>query len=67
VVHMVAMSTTLDTPPERISETTIKTRLPRSLHAELAALARAGDRPLSREIRRAIAEYVERHRDEAGK
>jgi hypothetical protein len=37
--------------------------LPRAVSDELRARSIAADRPLSREVRRAITEYLDRHRE----
>lgn len=46
----------------RVTEVRVNFYLPQALHDDVSELARAADRPVSREIRRALAEYVERHR-----
>jgi predicted transcriptional regulator len=49
------------------TESRITFFLPAELHEAVSDLAQAHDRPVSREIRRALTEYVERHRgDETG-
>jgi hypothetical protein len=44
----------------------LKTQIDSSLHTALARLARAGDRTLAGEVRRAVREYVERQREGRG-
>lgn len=50
------------TPDERVR---LQVHVPASLAAELAALANEADRPLSRELRRALAGHVEREREQS--
>ncbi|HEX5851552.1 MAG TPA: ribbon-helix-helix protein, CopG family [Solirubrobacteraceae bacterium] len=59
------MSITSSASERVTSGSKVAVYLPESLRAELTELARAGDRPLSREIRRVITEYLERRREES--
>lgn len=51
--------------PKRITSAKINLFLPSSLYGELRAIADEADRPVSREARAAIREYVERRRARA--
>jgi hypothetical protein len=54
------------TPPvERITGSRVGLFVPERLHNELREIARVTDRPLSRVIRSALEDIVERHRQEA--
>jgi len=54
----------MDTP-ERITTSKVNIYMPVRLRDEMNALAHEHDRPTSREIRRALEQYVEQHREEA--
>ena len=50
---------------ERITTSKVNVYMPVRLRDEMNALAHKHDRPTSREIRRALEQYVERQRAEA--
>jgi hypothetical protein len=58
------VSATSTPPVERITGSRVGLFVPERLHNELREVARATDRPLSRVIRAALEDVVERHRQE---
>lgn len=50
---------------EPITSAKVHLFMPASLRAQMREVASAHDRPLSREIRRALVEYIDRHGPEA--
>ncbi|HEY4895401.1 MAG TPA: ribbon-helix-helix protein, CopG family [Solirubrobacteraceae bacterium] len=56
----------MTTSTEPITSAATRLYLPKTLLDSVKELAREADRPVSREIRAALREHVERHREGAG-
>jgi predicted transcriptional regulator len=64
-MHATSSTTTHDPGRELLTSGRVTLNVPASLVAEFRAMAERADRSYSRELRRALVEYVERHRADA--